>query len=47
MKEAEMSEIAALIAETLRNRNDANAIADIRQRVAALCGRFPVYPSAH
>ena len=47
MKEAEMSEIAALIAETLRNRNDANAIADIRQRVAALCGRFPVYPNAH
>jgi glycine hydroxymethyltransferase len=47
MKEAEMSEIAALIAETLRHRNDANAIADIRQRVAALCGRFPVYPTSH
>lgn len=47
MKEKEMSEIAALIAETLRNRNDKDAVADVRQRVAALCGRFPVYPSAH
>lgn len=47
MKEAEMSEIATLIAETLRNRNDADAVADVRQRVAALCGRFPVYPNAH
>jgi glycine hydroxymethyltransferase len=47
MKEAEMSEIASLIAETLRNRNDEQAVADIRQRVAALCGRFPVYPNAH
>lgn len=47
MKEPEMSEIAALIAETLRNRNDAAAVADIRQRVAALCGRFPVYPASH
>jgi glycine/serine hydroxymethyltransferase len=42
-----MSEIASLIAETLRNRNDEKAVADIRQRVAALCGRFPVYPTAH
>jgi glycine hydroxymethyltransferase len=47
MKEPEMSEIAALIAETLRNRDDAAAVADIRQRVAALCGRFPVYPASH
>lgn len=47
MKEPEMSEIAALIAETLRNRNDAAAVADVRQRVAALCGRFPVYPASH
>ena len=47
MKEAEMAQIAALIAETLRHRNDTNAVADVRQRVAALCGRFPVYPSAH
>ena len=47
MKEPEMSEIAALIAETLRHRNDAAAVADIRQRVAALCGRFPVYPASH
>lgn len=47
MKEREMSEIAALIAETLRHRNDKDAVANVRQRVAALCGRFPVYPSAH
>jgi glycine hydroxymethyltransferase len=43
MKEAEMNEIAALIAEALRNRTDSTVLADVRARVADLCKRFPVY----
>ncbi len=39
----EMVEIARLIAETLRNRTDAAAVAGIRAEVAALCGRFTPY----
>lgn len=46
MKEPEMLEIAELIAHTLRVRNDPQAVADVRKRVAALCARFPVYPHA-
>ena len=46
MKEPEMVEIAELIAHTLRVRNDPQAVADVRKRVAALCARFPVYPQA-
>jgi glycine hydroxymethyltransferase len=46
MKEAEMEQIAELIATALRNRTDAAAIADVRARVAALCARFPVYATA-
>lgn len=45
MKEAEMTEIAALIAETLRHRDDKAAVANVRRRVAELCARFPVYTS--
>jgi glycine hydroxymethyltransferase len=45
MKEAEMAEIAALIAEALRNRSDKAAVAAVKAKVAALCGRFPVYPN--
>ena len=43
MKEPEMSEIAALIAQALRGREDVAELADVRQRVATLCARFPVY----
>jgi glycine hydroxymethyltransferase len=43
MKEPEMIEIAALIAEALRKRSDPEVLADIRTRVADLCKRFPVY----
>ena len=43
MKEPEMVQIAALIAEALRGRDDTAVLADVRQRVAALCARFPVY----
>ena len=45
MKEAEMADIASLIAEALRNRADASAVASVKSKVAALCGRFPVYPN--
>ena len=45
MKEAEMAEIAALIAEALRHRADASALAAVKAKVNALCARFPVYPN--
>ena len=45
MKEPEMAEIASLIAEALRNRADRAAVAAVKAKVAALCGRFPVYPN--
>ena len=45
MKEAEMSEIAALIAEALRHRADPSALAAVKAKVNALCARFPVYPN--
>ena len=45
MKEAEMTVIASLIAETLRHRNDPAAVAAVRTKVAELCSRFPVYPN--
>ena len=44
MKEAEMPVIASLIAEALRHRDDASAIATVRAKVADLCSKFPVYP---
>ncbi len=44
MKEPEMAEIASLIAEALRCRSDKAAVAAVKAKVAALCGRFPVYP---
>ncbi len=45
MKEPEMAEIASLIAEALRSRADKAAVAAVKAKVAALCGRFPVYPN--
>jgi len=44
MTEAEMPVIASLIAEALRHRDDAAAVAEVRSKVAALCSKFPVYP---
>jgi glycine/serine hydroxymethyltransferase len=32
-----------LIAEALRKRKDAAAVAGVKAEVAALCSRFPVY----
>ena len=43
MREAEMPLIAEYIATTLRNRNDASKIAEVRGKVAQLCAKFPVY----
>ena len=37
MKEAEMADIASLIAEALRHRADASAVAAVKAKVAALC----------
>ncbi len=42
-KEAEMREVGALIAEVLLNISNAEAIARVRDRVAALTARFPLY----
>jgi glycine hydroxymethyltransferase len=43
MREPEMREIAALIAEVLLNITSEDAIADVRRRVEALTERFPLY----
>ncbi|MEY3265919.1 MAG: hypothetical protein RLY19_118 [Actinomycetota bacterium] len=45
MTEAEMPLIAQYIAEALRHREDAAAVAGVRAKVAALCAKFPVYPN--
>ena len=45
MTEKEMPEIASLIAETLRHRDNPEAVRAVREKVAALCARFPVYPN--
>jgi glycine hydroxymethyltransferase len=44
MREPEMAEIGRLIAATLRQRNDATAVAAIREKVRALCVPFAPYP---
>lgn len=44
MKEAEMRQIAGLIAEVLGHLGDAKAEARVREQVLDLCNRFPLYP---
>jgi len=44
MKEVEMKQIAHWIARALEQRNDAAALAKIRQEVFELCEQFPLYP---
>jgi len=44
MKEEEMVQIANMIASVLRNIDDENVIARVRDEVAELCLRFPLYP---
>jgi len=43
MREAEMPLIAEYIVTTLRNRNDAAKVTEVRAKVAQLCAKFPVY----
>jgi glycine hydroxymethyltransferase len=43
MTEPEMAEIGALIARTLRHRDDDAEIAAVRDEVTALCSKFPPY----
>lgn len=43
MRDAEMPLIAEYIVTTLRNRNDAAKVAEVRAKVAQLCAKFPVY----
>jgi glycine hydroxymethyltransferase len=43
MKEPEMEEIAGLIADALSQREIPGALGAVRERVRALCSRFPVY----
>jgi glycine hydroxymethyltransferase len=45
MTEKEMPLIAEYIATTLRGRNDAAIVGEVRAKVAALCAKFPVYPT--
>ena len=45
MTQAEMPLIAEYIATTLRGRNDPAIVAEVRAKVAALCAKFPVYPT--
>jgi glycine hydroxymethyltransferase len=42
-KEAEMTEVANLIAEVLNNIGSDDVVASVRNRVAALTDRFPLY----
>jgi glycine hydroxymethyltransferase len=41
----EMAQVASLIAQALRHREDDAALAGIRSEVNMLCGKFPPYPS--
>lgn len=47
MTEKEMPLIAQYIATTLRGRNDPAIVAEVRSKVAALCAKFPVYPTVN
>ena len=44
MKEKEMVQIANMIASVLRNIDDENIIARVKDEVAQLCLKFPLYP---
>lgn len=46
MGPAEMPEIAELIAAVLSKPDDAAVHAEVAERTAKLCARFPVYPDA-
>ena len=46
MREAEMRQVAGLIARVLEHAGDPAALAAVREEVRALCARYPLYPSA-
>ena len=46
MKEAELTEIAGIITDTFKFRSDEGELARLRERVSALCERFPLYQGA-
>ena len=43
MKEDEMKQIAGLIADVLKNIHNEKRLAEVREEVDTLCGRFPLY----
>jgi glycine hydroxymethyltransferase len=45
LKEAEARELTGWICDVLDNPDDASVIAAVREKVGALCARFPVYPA--
>ena len=47
MTQTEMPLIAEYIATTLRGRNDPAIVAQVRAKVAALCAKFPAYPTVN
>jgi glycine hydroxymethyltransferase len=42
-KEAEVTDVATWMCDVMDNLEDENVIAAVREKVAALCARFPVY----
>jgi glycine hydroxymethyltransferase len=44
MKEKEMSEIAELINQTLRHKDDEKVLNSVREKVKKICEKFPLYP---
>jgi glycine hydroxymethyltransferase len=45
MKEAEMTEIVALVDRVLQHRQDPGVLEDVRSQAKALCSRFPIFHS--
>jgi glycine hydroxymethyltransferase len=43
MKEDEMRQIGGLIANVLKNIHNEKRLAEVREEVDKLCGRFPLY----
>lgn len=43
-KEEEMTEVARMIIDVLKNADDPAKLAEVKERVIALTGRFPLYP---
>jgi glycine hydroxymethyltransferase len=45
MKEAEVSEVASLLARALKEREDAAALVEVKGRIGELASEFPPYPA--